>query len=277
MRTPQPRIPGGHRAARHPRARRVVLAAVGTLAAGTVGVLALDFAGDSAGNARTADSDVRADSLPAGGSASASDSATTRSARPTESASPTATASPSPTTSSASPKASATTPTATAPRDTTEKKAAPGPAPAPVKPAGKPRKPAPADPVPPPSGAVAQVISLVNAERRQAGCGDLTANAKLTSAAQSYTGVMARSGELSHTGPDGSTMSGRISATGYKWSATGENIARGQANATEVMDSWMKSPGHRANILNCNFTEIGVGVVQGGGGPWWTQDFARPQ
>ncbi|WP_329440018.1 CAP domain-containing protein [Streptomyces sp. NBC_01426] len=274
MRTPQPRIPAGHRAARHPRARRVVLAAVGTLAAGTVGVLALDLTGDSAGNARTADSDVRADALPAGGSVPGS--ATPQDARPTESASPSASASasPSPTTSSASPKASATTPTAAVTRDTTEKKAAP--APAPVKPAGKPRKPAPADPVPPPSGTVAQVISLVNAERREAGCGDLTANARLTSAAQSYTEVMARSGELSHTGPDGSTMSGRISATGYKWSATGENIARGQADATAVMDSWMKSPGHRANILNCNFTEIGVGVVQAGG-PWWTQDFARPQ
>ncbi|MEV6572488.1 CAP domain-containing protein [Streptomyces sp. NPDC051577] len=276
MRTLDPRIPGGHRAARRPRARRVVLAAVGTLAAGTVGVLAVDLTGDSAGHTRTADSDVRAGSLPSG--APATGSATPLGERPTRSASPSASASPSPTaspssSSSASAKASAP-PTAAVPRDTTEKKAAP--APGPVKPAGRPGKPAPADPVVPPSGAAAQVVKLVNVERRQAGCGDLAPNAKLTSAAQSYTEVMARSGELSHTGPDGSTMSGRISATGYTWSATGENIARGQANATEVVDSWMKSPGHRANILNCDFTEIGVGVVQAGG-PWWTQDFARPR
>jgi uncharacterized protein YkwD len=84
---------------------------------------------------------------------------------------------------------------------------------------------------------------------------------------------MARSGVMSHTGPDGSTMSSRVDAAGYLWSTLGENIARGQSDAAAVMDAWMNSPGHRANILNCSFKEIGIGVHFGDGGPWWTQDF----
>jgi uncharacterized protein YkwD len=84
---------------------------------------------------------------------------------------------------------------------------------------------------------------------------------------------MAASGVMSHTGPDGSTMTSRVEAAGYEWSTLGENIARGQSDAASVMESWMNSPGHRANILNCSFTELGVGVHFGDGGPWWTQDF----
>ncbi|MEK8172713.1 CAP domain-containing protein [Streptomyces sp. M19] len=53
----------------------------------------------------------------------------------------------------------------------------------------------------------------------------------------------------------------------------GENIARGQATAQAVMDSWMNSPGHRANILNCEYRTLGVGAHFAPDGPWWTQDF----
>ncbi|MFI2345797.1 CAP domain-containing protein [Streptomyces sp. NPDC019443] len=122
-------------------------------------------------------------------------------------------------------------------------------------------------------GAEAQVLSLVNKERASAGCSPLTSNAKLTEAADDYSDVMARSGVMSHTGPDGSTMSSRVDAAGYLWSTLGENIARGQSDAAAVMDAWMNSPGHRANILNCSFKEIGIGVHFGDGGPWWTQNF----
>ncbi|MBD9732667.1 CAP domain-containing protein [Streptomyces sp. H28] len=118
-----------------------------------------------------------------------------------------------------------------------------------------------------------QVIALVNQERAAAGCSPLTANARLTRAADDYSDVMAASGVMSHTGPDGSTMTTRVEAAGYQWSTLGENIARGQADAASVMKSWMNSPGHRANILNCSFKEIGVGVHFGDGGPWWTQNF----
>lgn len=122
-------------------------------------------------------------------------------------------------------------------------------------------------------GAEAQVLALVNEERASAGCSPLTANDRLTRAADDYSDVMASSGVMSHTGPDGSTMTTRVEAAGYQWSTLGENIARGQADAASVMDSWMNSPGHRANILNCSFEELGVGVHFGDGGPWWTQNF----
>ncbi|MFJ5731601.1 CAP domain-containing protein [Streptomyces paradoxus] len=119
----------------------------------------------------------------------------------------------------------------------------------------------------------AQVLALVNKERAAAGCSPVTANDRLTRAADDYSDVMASSGVMSHTGPDGSTMTTRVEAAGYKWSTLGENIAQGQADAASVMKSWMNSPGHRANILNCSFKELGVGVHFGDGGPWWTQNF----
>ncbi|MBQ1095282.1 CAP domain-containing protein [Streptomyces sp. b94] len=122
-------------------------------------------------------------------------------------------------------------------------------------------------------GPEAQVLALVNEERASAGCSPVTANDRLTRAADDYSDVMADSGVMSHTGPDGSTMTTRVEAAGYQWSTLGENIARGQADAASVMDSWMNSPGHRANILNCSFKELGVGVHFGDGGPWWTQNF----
>ncbi|WP_369175997.1 CAP domain-containing protein [Streptomyces mutabilis] len=122
-------------------------------------------------------------------------------------------------------------------------------------------------------GPEAQVLALVNEERAAAGCSPVTANDRLTRAADDYSDVMASSGVMSHTGPDGSTMTTRVEAAGYQWSTLGENIARGQADAASVMESWMNSPGHRANILNCSFEELGVGVHFGDGGPWWTQNF----
>ncbi|MFE9634072.1 CAP domain-containing protein [Streptomyces sp. NPDC006463] len=121
------------------------------------------------------------------------------------------------------------------------------------------------------------VLALVNKERAAAGCGPLTTNAKLSAAARSYSDTMARSGVMSHTGPDGSTMTSRVEAAGYGWSRLGENIARGQSDADAVMNAWMNSPGHKANILNCSFKEIGIGVHKGDGGPWWTQDFGAPK
>ncbi|MFD6973468.1 CAP domain-containing protein [Streptomyces sp. NPDC059979] len=121
------------------------------------------------------------------------------------------------------------------------------------------------------------VLALVNKERAAAGCGPLTANAKLNTAARAYSDTMARSGVMSHTGPDGSTMTSRVEAAGYAWSRLGENIARGQSDADAVMKAWMNSSGHRANILNCAFREIGIGVHKGDGGPWWTQNFGAPK
>jgi len=124
-----------------------------------------------------------------------------------------------------------------------------------------------------PSDTVTQVVALVNKERATAGCGALTEDPQLEKAAQGHSDDMAARNFFDHTNPDGADPGQRITAAGYKWSTYGENIAQGQQTPEAVMESWMNSPGHRANILNCSFKDIGVGVHNGSGGPWWTQDF----
>jgi uncharacterized protein YkwD len=121
------------------------------------------------------------------------------------------------------------------------------------------------------SGATARVVQLVNAERAKVGCHPLTVNAKLTKAAQAHSADMAAHQNMSHTGSDGSSPGDRITRAGYTWSAYGENVAYGYATPEQVMTGWMNSPGHRANILNCSYKEIGVGLAQPGS--YWTQDF----
>ncbi|MFD5639526.1 sigma-70 family RNA polymerase sigma factor [Streptomyces sp. NPDC127077] len=124
-----------------------------------------------------------------------------------------------------------------------------------------------------PTTTVAQVVALVNKERATAGCGPLTEDPQLEDAAQAHSDDMAARDFFEHTNPDGADPGKRITAAGYQWSTYGENIAMGQQTPESVMESWMNSPGHRANILNCSFKNIGVGVHKGSGGPWWTQDF----
>ena len=69
----------------------------------------------------------------------------------------------------------------------------------------------------------------------------------------------------------------RIAATNYRWKMLGENVAFGQANAAKVLDSWMHSQGHRTNILNSTFTEMGAGyAVDRSGRPYYVQVFGRP-
>ncbi|MFE6905970.1 sigma-70 family RNA polymerase sigma factor [Streptomyces erythrochromogenes] len=173
---------------------------------------------------------------------------------PSSSPSPSASASPSPSASaSASPSAS--------PSPTQSRSTSPSP-----------RTSAP-KPAPAPPGIAGQVVALVNTERAAAGCGPLREDPQLRAAAQGHSDDMAARNFFDHTNPDGKDPGQRTTSSGYRWSTYGENIAKGQQSAQSVMDSWMKSPGHRANILNCSFKDIGVGVHQGAGGPWWTQNF----
>ncbi|MFI1969027.1 CAP domain-containing protein [Streptomyces cinnamoneus] len=116
------------------------------------------------------------------------------------------------------------------------------------------------------------VVALVNAERAKAGCRPLRADAKLARLAQSFSDDMARRGFFDHTDPDGKSPWERAATRGIK-NLGGENIAHGHPDARTVMDAWMHSSGHRANILNCDYRSIGVGVHQSGDGPYWTQDF----
>ncbi|MET9433252.1 sigma-70 family RNA polymerase sigma factor [Streptomyces sp. NPDC006551] len=120
--------------------------------------------------------------------------------------------------------------------------------------------------------AAQQVIDLANSERAEAGCGPLTANPLLAQAARRHSEDMAARDFFDHTDPDGDGPGERVTAAGYRWTTYGENIAKGQRTPAQVMDSWMNSPGHRANILNCSFEEIGIGVHDDGG-PYWTQVF----
>jgi uncharacterized protein YkwD len=85
---------------------------------------------------------------------------------------------------------------------------------------------------------------------------------------------MAVKGYFSHTGQDGRSPFDRIKQAGYPGRMMGENIAAGQTSAAAVMQAWMNSPGHRANILNCGYKEVGVGYVAGGSmRHYWTQNF----
>jgi uncharacterized protein YkwD len=116
------------------------------------------------------------------------------------------------------------------------------------------------------------VLTLVNQERAKAGCTPLTTDARLAALATAFSDDMAARGFFDHTDPDGKTPWDRAQAAGIS-DLGGENIARGQQTAADVMTAWMNSPGHRANILNCDYHTLGVGIHEGADGPWWTQDF----
>ncbi|MFI7596091.1 CAP domain-containing protein [Micromonospora sp. NPDC049359] len=121
-----------------------------------------------------------------------------------------------------------------------------------------------------------EVVDLVNAERAKAGCKALSIDDKLMTAAQRHSQDQADHSKMTHTGSDGSDTGVRLDRVGYAWRTYGENVAWNQKTPAAVMDAWMNSSGHRANILNCAFTEIGVGIASSNG-PYWTQVFAAPR
>ncbi|PRX47557.1 uncharacterized protein YkwD [Prauserella shujinwangii] len=115
-----------------------------------------------------------------------------------------------------------------------------------------------------------EVVRLVNRVRTEVGCDPVSKNDDLTEAAQRHSEDMARRGYFSHTTPEGRTFDQRIRDAGYPRPGA-ENIAMGQTSARAVMEAWMRSDGHRRNILNCDLSAIGVGVTTSGW--YWTQDF----
>jgi uncharacterized protein YkwD len=118
-----------------------------------------------------------------------------------------------------------------------------------------------------------QVVALVNRERDANGCGDVKINDKLAAAAQAHSQDQAAHDTMSHTGSDGSSPWDRAGRAGYS-QAIGENVAAGYRTPAAVMDGWMNSAGHRANILNCQARAIGVGVAAASDGTlYWTQMF----
>ncbi|CAM5674804.1 CAP domain-containing protein OS=Streptomyces tendae OX=1932 GN=GUR47_36935 PE=4 SV=1 [Streptomyces tendae] len=271
--------------------------ALGTVAVATGAVPGLDnyrLGGGSGGGDRVHAQDVPTNSPSQQGGTSGSadtgrgdDAATSRgtdrSSSPSRSAqSPSqeesAEGSPSSSPSSASPSTSApaaSKPAAPAgtPSKTRKPRTTPSAKPTPSRPAAqKPAKPSTPPAVSEQAVAQAQVLKLVNDERAKVGCSPVAANSALRELAEDFSQAMATQGFFDHTDPSGATPWDRAAAAGIS-GLGGENIARGQADAQAVMDAWMNSPDHRANILNCDFKTLGVGVHFGSGGPWWTQDF----
>lgn len=121
------------------------------------------------------------------------------------------------------------------------------------------------------------VLALVNEARRTNGLSPLTAVGKLNFAAEFHSSQQARRRDMQHElfGVLAPTPGTRLDYAGYDaWTTYGENVAYGYATAAAVMNAWMTSPGHRANILNPNFTQIGIGVAADGSGTlYWTQVF----
>ena len=100
-------------------------------------------------------------------------------------------------------------------------------------------------------------------------------DARLTAAAAGHAQDMATNNYFSHTSQDGRTFVDRIKAQGYPVPRS-ENIAAGQPTVTAVMDAWMASAGHRANILDCSAVAMGAASAKGGSyGIYWVQDFGR--
>ncbi|QEK12853.1 SafA/ExsA family spore coat assembly protein [Crassaminicella thermophila] len=123
-----------------------------------------------------------------------------------------------------------------------------------------------------------EVIRLVNIEREKVGVKPLKENWQLSRVARYKSKDMKEQGYFSHTSPIYGSPFEMIKNFGIKYSYAGENIAKGQRSPQEVVHSWMNSSGHRRNILNPNYTEIGVGFAKDERGTtYWTQMFIKPR
>jgi uncharacterized YkwD family protein len=116
-----------------------------------------------------------------------------------------------------------------------------------------------------------KVVELTNVERAKQGLPALKIDTALSKVARIKSQDMKDRGYFSHTSPTYGSPFDMMKQFGISYSTAGENIAQGQRTPEEVVNAWMNSPGHRANIMNANFTHIGVGYVASGN--YWTQMF----
>ena len=122
------------------------------------------------------------------------------------------------------------------------------------------------------SSAASEVVRLTNSARSKNGYAALVEDGVLSEAAAVRAREIARS--FSHTRPSGASFSSALSESGVSYLRAGENIASGQKSASEVVNAWMNSPGHRANILNSSYSRIGSASVNIDGTHYWVQLFA---
>lgn len=140
-------------------------------------------------------------------------------------------------------------------------------------------------PPPSPTAAAAAPVSLaawqsemlgdLNAQRAAVGVGPLTPCGTLQAAADGHSQDQANMDQMTHDGSNGSNIGQRADGAGYSgWQTLGENVAFGFTSVDSVMNAWMNSPGHRANILNAAFHDVGLSeVATASGVEYWTQDF----
>jgi len=122
-----------------------------------------------------------------------------------------------------------------------------------------------------------EVIRLTNLERTKRGLPALTTNWQLSRVARYKSQDMINKNYFSHNSPTYGSPFTMMQSFGLKFSAGGENIAYGQRTPQEVVNAWMNSPGHRANILSTAYTQIGVGAAKKSNGTlYWTQQFIHP-
>lgn len=121
-----------------------------------------------------------------------------------------------------------------------------------------------------------EVVRLVNVERVKAGLPELVQNSEVGRVARIKSEDFVKNNYFSHTSPTYGSPFDMLKSFGITFTAAGENIASGQKTAADVMNSWMNSSGHRANILNSTYNKIGVGVAKDSNGSlYWTQIFIR--
>ena len=179
------------------------------------------------------------------------------------------------------PKAATAESTAPAPATADIKSAAPAPATADIKSAAPATTAAPASAAAPTSSNIGayeqQVVDLVNKERAAAGLSALKVNTTLANVAEKKAEDLRDNNYFAHQSPTYGSPFDMMKQFGISYTSAGENIAKGQKTPDEVMNGWMNSEGHRANILNSSYTEIGVGyVTDSNGGTYWVQEFIRP-
>jgi uncharacterized protein YkwD len=128
-----------------------------------------------------------------------------------------------------------------------------------------------------PEAIAADLVAAHNKERALESLPALTAAPKLAEAARIHAVDMAEHEFMAHEGSDGSHPGERVARVGYHFLKAGENVARGYSSVPSVMKVWMESPPHRKNILDAEYTEIGVAVVKGKDGrEYWAAEFGRP-
>jgi uncharacterized protein YkwD len=181
--------------------------------------------------------------------------------------------------------------------NTSSQPTAGAPAASPTAPAPTPASPAPSPAAPAPAATAtcglpefaASALARVNQIRANgANCGSsgtfgpaaaLTWSTALTQASASHSQDMSANNYFSHDSLDGRTLRNRVDATGYLWSSLGENIAAGYPTVNAVVDGWVASPGHCANLMNPNFNQFGLACVPGTASSryntYWTMDLAR--